>query len=517
MRIFISYSRADEKFARKLATSLSDAGADIWIDMEDIPPGMNWSSAIQQGLDVCDVMLLIITPTSMSSKNVGNEWQYYFDNDKEIIPIRWLPTKTHFQLSRLQYVDFHEQTYENAIEQLIRRLGLRLPSSSIPEAPSISTPPKSAQTFQSRRLMAGGLVGAVAIIAAMIGLVMLLNGGDDGDKQNPTDGGDRAEVALDLTDTPTYTPSPTNRASATNTSVATRSPTDKPTATSTQTSTATSTPPPTDTPSSTPSATSAISPTLPPGFEKVASNAQWVEMGGPIEQEFVGVMMVLVPAGCFDMGSTQEQREYAESLGLAMQDTEDETPVTEICFDEPFWIDKYEVTQGDFARFGGVAANDNFFSGERLPREQITWFEARDFCEEKRGGRLPTEAEWEYAARGPDELIYPWGNEFVADNVVYSGNSNSQTAEVESKSGGVSWAGAYDLSGNAWEWVSSLYLPYDSSEDREDNSNNSIPHVLRGGSWDISGYFVRSAFRSSLFPSYSNNYVGFRCVRFYQF
>lgn len=198
-----------------------------------------------------------------------------------------------------------------------------------------------------------------------------------------------------------------------------------------------------------------------------------------------------------------------------MQYTEDETPVTRICFDEPFWIDQYEVTQGDFERLDGVAASDNYFSGERRPREIITWFEARDFCEEKRGGRLPTEAEWEYAARGPDGLIYPWGNEFEADNVVYVGNSHSRTAEVGSREGGVSWVGTYDLSGNVWEWVSSLYLPYDSTEDREDNSNNTVARVLRGGSWYYFDLMVRSANRDRINPDNSLNYVGFRCARDY--
>ncbi|MCU0463837.1 MAG: SUMF1/EgtB/PvdO family nonheme iron enzyme, partial [Anaerolineae bacterium] len=167
----------------------------------------------------------------------------------------------------------------------------------------------------------------------------------------------------------------------------------------------------------------------------VTRNDDWT----PVEREVDGVVMVLVPAGCFMMGST---------IGDS-----DERPVHETCIEKPFWLDKTEVTQAQFAANGGMKANSNAFNGDNRPVEQITWFEAEAYCREQRGGRLPTEAEWEFAARGPDGLVYPWGYEFIAENVVYSQNSNRQTAEVGSRPGGESWVGALDLSGNVWEWV----------------------------------------------------------------
>ena len=121
-RIFISYSRTDEVFARRIAASLSDLGADVWIDVEDIPAGMKWSTAIQQGLNLCEAMLVVVSPESMASSNVEDEWQFYLDKGNLIIPLLWRPAEVHFQLNRVQYVDFHTQAYGVALEQLYGEL-----------------------------------------------------------------------------------------------------------------------------------------------------------------------------------------------------------------------------------------------------------------------------------------------------------------------------------------------------------------------------------------------------------
>ncbi len=123
MKVFISYSREDSTFTRRLATSLSRQGADIWIDVEDIPPGVKWSNAVQEGLDTCSVMVLVISPDSMESENVADEWQYYHEQRKPIIPVLARPTTIrHFQLNRIQYVDFVTQDYSDAYKQLRARL-----------------------------------------------------------------------------------------------------------------------------------------------------------------------------------------------------------------------------------------------------------------------------------------------------------------------------------------------------------------------------------------------------------
>jgi formylglycine-generating enzyme required for sulfatase activity len=234
------------------------------------------------------------------------------------------------------------------------------------------------------------------------------------------------------------------------------------------------------------------------------------------------ISMVLVPAGCFTMGSTEEQIDYTVSLfpEVTRDAYTDETPTTHVCFAEPFWIDLVEVTQGDFVRLDGQAADENYFEGDNRPRESITWAEALAFCQ-SRGVRLPTESEWEYAARGPESLIFPWGNEFIADNVVYRENSDDQTADVGSRPEGRSWVGAYDLAGNVWEWLSTLYIDYPYPTDANgfvvDTGQEDLERVysrtLRGGAWLSSSNHIHPAARNWSFRNDGDATTGFRCAR----
>ncbi len=247
-------------------------------------------------------------------------------------------------------------------------------------------------------------------------------------------------------------------------------------------------------------------------FDGVTRNADWQ----PIIQDFDGVAMALVPAGCFMMGSTDEQINYAVELygsGAERSWFEEEQPVHEVCFEEPFWIDAYEVTNG---QFGSAASHcTDWSSGDDQPRICVDCSEAATYCD-SRGARLPTEAEWEYSARGPDGLVYPWGNEFAPDNVVYVGSSGGETASVGSSPGGVSWVGAYDLSGNVLEWLADWYGIYPSGAQVNPSGPDSGEfRVMRGGSWDSDAYDLRGADRSGFYPFGSGSINGFRCARDY--
>jgi serine/threonine-protein kinase len=291
----------------------------------------------------------------------------------------------------------------------------------------------------------------------------------------------------------------------------TEAPTEPPTAEPTVAPTEAPTEPPTVEPTAEPTLAPTAEPatatpepaaTLPdatvPVLQAGALNADWT----PVEQEFDGVPMVLVPAGCFRMGSADGEP--------------DELEPHDVCIAAPFWLDATEVTQGQFAALGGTASRPPAFTGDRLPVDQISWFEARDFCA-ARGGRLPTEAEWEFAARGPEGWQYPWGDEFSGDNAVYAENSGGTTNEAGRLTVGASWVGARDMAGNVWEWTSSAYkpYPYDAEDGREIDlgRQTDLERVVRGGSWKTPGTDLRGANRLDVFPVNTVDHIGFRCVR----
>ena len=198
---------------------------------------------------------------------------------------------------------------------------------------------------------------------------------------------------------------------------------------------------------------------------------------GDVRTDLKGIEQVWVPAGSFLMGTDQTTIDELMALkppGFVIGEFASEQPQHEVHITNGYWIDKYEVTNQAFQVFvkDGGYQDKKYWSEkgwawlskqriEQLPRDClgnlpgnpvacISWYEAEAYAN-WRGGRLPTEAEWEYAARGPDSLNYPWGNEFDASrcNVV---NSNG-LKPVGSYPSGASWVGALDMTGNVMEWV----------------------------------------------------------------
>ncbi len=278
------------------------------------------------------------------------------------------------------------------------------------------------------------------------------------------------------------------------------------------------------------------------------------------------MVMVYVPAGQLEMGSSDAQlgeamhaciEVYGEGEDCQQNVCAQARPVHTVALDA-FWIDQTEVTNAMFTAFlneqgnqveegvswlepgaghrgivyGHIEENDGVFrpqSGyEDYPVIEVSWYGAAAYCSWA-GGRLPTEAEWEYAARGPQARVYPWGNTFDGERANYCDASCSydwrdngfddgfaQWAPVGSYPGGASWCGALDMAGNVWEWVSDWW-----SDDYYRHSPTNNPQgpdsgtlrISRGGSWFDESWRVSASCRKGLTPSsHRIHWVGFRCV-----
>jgi formylglycine-generating enzyme required for sulfatase activity len=223
--------------------------------------------------------------------------------------------------------------------------------------------------------------------------------------------------------------------------------------------------------------------------------------------------MVLVPAGEFSMGSPEGDP--------------DEKPAHKVQI-SAFFMDKYEVTVKQYAAFLQESGGDrpaewktmNKTANQNRPVMGVDWAEAARYCKWA-GKRLPTEAEWEKAARGTDGRLYPWGNDpptpLHANYGKKEWNNHEALVPVGTLEAGKSPYGIYDMAGNVWEWVSDWY-----DNDYYKNSPSDSPagpptggfKVIRGGSWNTSARNLRAADRYFDPPSFRSQYVpGFRCAK----
>ncbi len=265
---------------------------------------------------------------------------------------------------------------------------------------------------------------------------------------------------------------------------------------------------------------------------------QKLDIGSVIISETDGMNLLYVPAGEFTMGNYADdavldcEKSKSEALNEYNCSRElflDEEPPAPVNLDA-FWIDETEVTNEMYAECvaEGVCAqptdissstNASYYNNpafKDFPVVYVDWNMAKTYCEWA-GRRLPTEAEWEKAARGTDGRVYPWGFEPPNSNLLsYSeGVYIRDTAEVAESLDGRSFYGAYDMAGNVWEWVNSAYekYPYDATDGREEFKAVDEPRVMRGGSWRTNNSEVRSANRSGDLPTASYFSVGIRCAR----
>jgi hypothetical protein len=117
-RIFICYSRKDQEFKERLLTSLTKHNFETWVDSQNISVGDYWSDKVQEGLEKSDIMLVIISPDSMKSRPAKDEWEYFLDKGKPIIPVLWNDAERHHRIHSLHYVDFSRQDFDVAFAEL---------------------------------------------------------------------------------------------------------------------------------------------------------------------------------------------------------------------------------------------------------------------------------------------------------------------------------------------------------------------------------------------------------------
>ena len=267
-----------------------------------------------------------------------------------------------------------------------------------------------------------------------------------------------------------------------------------------------------------------VSAELSPTAKKVLSTIEWVE----------------IPAGEFLMGSTPEDAEAAYNAAkLRSSLLEKYTFDTEVpqhtVYLSTYQISRYEITNAQYRAFieatnrstprgdnGEETWKDENFNADNQPVVGVTWFDAQAYAEWI-GGSLPTEAQWERAARGAEGRKYPWGNDppKVRQHANFARRYN-KTTPIGQFQEGVTPNGIADLAGNVWEWCLDEYNPSFYKQNDKDVKRDPLnlrfrdvlrSRVIRGGAWDTGSTFLRSALRSTFYPLDSTHSIGFRIVR----
>ena len=529
LRVFLCHASQDKPAVRKMYTYLKQHGVQPWLDREDLLPGQDWEVEIPKAIFTSDVILVCLSKNSVNKEGyIQKEIAFALDKALEkpqgtifIIPVKLEECDVPDRQKRYQWVDYYRpdgrkrllmglsmraqglggeitpifmddskpktprpqspkpemNQYEKNKEELEKEipstlLKEKVEGKSVPRKPftrildpsslaSSKTPPseKSPQQlntpFSKLNYRWYGMAGIV---------VLLLIFGGFGLKSL-------------FSQLPVTTVTPTSPE-------LTKTP--KP-------PTSTSKP---FTPTLKPSETPNLTPTL--GF------------GSTMVSEIDGMVMVYVPAGEFTMGSDNRY--------------EKEKPAHQVYLDS-IWIDQTEVTNSMYAMCVADGnclppastssyTRDNYYANpdfDNYPVIYVNWNQADTYCKWARR-KLPTEAEWEKAARGLGALSYPWGEGVDCNNANYKTSCIGDTTKVGNYPDSASVYGVFDLSGNVWEWTSSLFKPYPYVfVDGREGMDSAENRVIRGGAWDDWWYSAISTYRSDYHPYSASINIGFRC------
>lgn len=492
LRVFLCHASQDKPIVRELYQRLkAEKWIDPWLDEEKLSFGQHWTTAIEDALSEADVVIIFLSKNSVQKegfvqRELNYAWELSLEKPRNVIfliPFRLDNCQIPRYLGSRQWGDYFgdkkESTYQILLRSLIQRHGQILRIEDAVDIGSIAHKVNyeievggkienrmtlnHSQNEKDRDVRGNNFrISSGIFIAAFLAIVIFVI---DSFIRNPSN----SIVNQEATATSTL-------------AVQISSPTLTQTLLPTYTQlSSTSTP--------------------------IITNTPTHSIGSTMVSEIDGMVMVFVPAGEFTMGEDgDEHRVYLDSFWL------DQTEVTNAMYVKC-------VTDGDCESpiSPRLYSRENYYGNPEFanyPVLYVDWNRANAYCSWA-GRKLPTEAEWEKAARGTDGRTYPWGEDVSCEKANYSycvGN----TTKVGSYPDGASIYGVLDMAGNVWEWVSSLYknYPYNENDGREDQTASGS-RVLRGGSWFVNGSGVRSAYRYAYYDDISSWIVGttgFRCA-----
>ncbi len=491
--VFISHSSKDKPFADAVCAGLESRGVRCWIAPRDVLPGISWSEAIVEAVEECSVFLLILTSNSNSSKQTINEVDIAVNHNKTIVPFRledFKPTGSmEYFLGNLHWLDALSPGLEDHIAKLaayvLKILEVnkskdqksREPAPMKDVAATLIQPERKIESSRpvdkkrrSNMLKISGAIGALVVVG-VIAAYLVFN------QKKPA-----VQASL---------PSPTVEETTANVELQ-------------------------------PSPTASLEPTVQATLQETALPVVVVSVPTPTEEPGIGIPItsgkdgmtqLYIPAGSFTMGS-----DFGQS---------DEMPVHQVVL-SAFWIDKTEVTNAMYAQcvrdqaclkplVVASSSRANYYSSSEFadyPVMGVTYTDAKAYCEWS-GRRLPTEAEWEKAARGLEGNNYPWGNENPSCSTTNSLGCTGDTEKVGSIPAGASDFGVLDMTGNVFEWVSDFYQQtyYETSPlVNPAGPSEGTVQIARGGAWDSNANVIRVTNRTMMNANTKSNNVGFRCA-----
>jgi serine/threonine-protein kinase len=451
--IFISYSHKDTEYAHRLANNLQNTGLKIWID-ERLDYGSQWPQEIQKQLDACDAFIIIMTSRSFASEWVQSELQRAKRKLKPIFPLLLEGDEPWLSVESTQFYDVRgEKLPDEKFYSAIRRVVSVSPNDTTLHYAKEKVSSVLSSVSAKPKINIGIIIGLVGTLV----IVVMACGTIIGvplirNWLNPSS----APVSSETVIAPSTTDLPTE--------------------------------------------------------ESVLPLVPSTDIP-PVVPDSSDSSMALIPAGEFAMGSDSYNT--------------DEKPAHKIQLDA-FYIDKYEVTNALYKTCVDADAclppenkssttRSSYYGNSEFddfPVIYITWDMANTYCN-WRGAHLPTEAQWEKAARGTDGRTYPWG-ENIDETFANYNFSMGDTTAVGSYESGKSPYGVYDMSGNVWEWVADWYSEsyyMDSPLNNPMGPDVGTYRVLRGGSWLNDENVVRAANRGwNQLEYFDHTDFGFRCA-----